>query len=135
MPYALRVFSAMPRALSARSNDASAARQLGSSSVSNFFVNVQDGRVATRRQLLGAGLADESGAPVRPWHEIQGPRDASTLWYAVLRKRERGIFIAALCLRHTSRHTSMEAGGWEEVPVEGIGPEREREPAPGRGRA
>ncbi|MDP8942958.1 MAG: hypothetical protein M3N16_02380 [Actinomycetota bacterium] len=91
--------------------------------MSNFFVNVQDGRVATRRQLGDAALADEAGAPVRPWHEIQGPRDASTMWYAVLRKRDRGIFIGMLCLRHTGRQASLEARGWEEVPVAAIGVE------------
>ena len=99
--------------------------------MSNFFVNVQDGRVAVRRQLVEAGMADEYGRPVRPWHEIQGTKDASTLWYAVMRKRERGIFIGALCLRHSSRQTSMEARGWEEVPVRAIGPEGA--PAEGEG--
>ena len=93
--------------------------------MSNFFVNVQDGRVATRRQLVDAALTDEAGLPARPWHEIQGPRDASTMWYAVLRKRARGVFIGALCLRHSPRQTSMEATGWEEVPVEAIGFGRE----------
>ena len=92
--------------------------------MSNFFVNVQDGRVATRRQLVDAGLADDAARPERPWHEIQGPRDASTLWYAVLRKRDRGIFIGTLCLRHTRRQTSLEGTGWEEVPVGAIGAEQ-----------
>ena len=91
--------------------------------MSNFFVNVHTGRVATRRQLVEAGHADDAGRPPRPWHEIQGPRDASTLWYAVLRKRDRGVFIGTLCLRHTARQTSLEDRGWEEVPVEAIGVE------------
>ncbi len=89
--------------------------------MSVFFVNTRDGRVATRRQLVAAGLADESERPVKPWHPIQGPRDASTMWYAVLRKRERGVFIGSLCVRHTGRQASMEAAGWEEVPIERIG--------------
>jgi hypothetical protein len=89
--------------------------------VSGFFVNTQDGRVATRAQLGDAGLVDEEEKPVDPWHPIQGPRDASTMWYAVLRKRERGVFIGTLCFRHTERQASLEASGWSEVPVPRIG--------------
>jgi hypothetical protein len=91
--------------------------------VSVFFVNTQDGRVATRGQLTAAGLVDPADAPVRPWHPIQGPSDASTMWYAVLRKRERGVFIGTLCIRHTGRQASLEERGWEEVPVDAIGVE------------
>ena len=78
--------------------------------------------MATRRQLVEAGLADAAEVPQRPWHPIQGPSDASTMWYAVLRKRERGIFIGTLCFRHTGRQALLEGRGWEEVPVERIGP-------------
>ncbi len=88
--------------------------------MSVFFVNTQDGRVATLEQLDEAGLVSED-TPPPPWHPIQGPRDASTMWYAVLRKRERGVFIGTLCFRHTGRQASLENGGWEEVPVEEIG--------------
>ena len=66
---------------------------------------------------MEAGLADDEEIPLRPWHPIQGPSDASTMWYAVLRKRERGVFIGTLCLRHTGRQASLEAEGWEEVPI------------------
>jgi hypothetical protein len=89
--------------------------------VSVFFVNTQDGRVATHAQLEEAGLLDDRDAPVAPWHPIQGPSDASTMWYAVLRKRERGVFIGTLCFRHTPRQASLEEGGWEEVAVDLIG--------------
>jgi hypothetical protein len=65
---------------------------------------------------------DEDERPPRPWHQIQGPSDASTMWYAVLRKRERGVFIGTLCIRHTGRKTLLEERGWEEVPVAEIGP-------------
>jgi len=100
----------------------SSGAQLGSSDVvSGFFVNTQDGRVATRRQLSEAGLFDpEDGAP-RPWHPIQGPSDASTMWYSVLRKRVRGVFIGTLTVRHVGRQAFLEAEGWEEVPLEAIG--------------
>ena len=89
--------------------------------MSVFWVNFQDGRVATRGQLADAELTDDSDRPVRPWHPIAGPSDASTMWYAVLRRRERGVFIGTLCVRHTGRQASLEAQGWEEVPVEDIG--------------
>ncbi len=86
-----------------------------------FFVNTEDGRVATRRQLVAGGLADEHETPIRPWHPIQGPSDASTMWYAVLRKRLKGVFIGSLCVRHTGRQASLEQAGWEEVPMREIG--------------
>jgi hypothetical protein len=43
------------------------------------------------------------------------------MWYSVLRRRERGVFIGTLCFRHTGRQTLLEERGWEEVPVEEIG--------------
>jgi hypothetical protein len=89
--------------------------------VSVFFVNTEDGRVASRRQLVAAGHADASERPIPPWHPIQGPSDASTMWYAVLRKRERGVFIGTLCVRHTGRQASLERAGWREVPIAEIG--------------
>ena len=89
--------------------------------MSVFFVNTSDGRVASRRQLSAAGLTDASERPRAPWHPIQGPSDASTMWYAVLRKRERGVFIGTLRFRHTGRQASLERDGWSEVPVEEIG--------------
>jgi hypothetical protein len=89
--------------------------------VSVFFVNTQDGRVATRTQLAEAGLVDARGRPPTPWHPIQGPDDATTMWYQVMRKRERGIFIGAIVLRHQGRHALLLERGWEEVPVGRIG--------------
>jgi hypothetical protein len=86
-----------------------------------FFVNTEDGRVATRNQLADAGLVDAQDKPERPWHPIQGPSDASTMWYSVLRKRERGIFIGTLCIRHTERKDLLAEQGWEEVPIPKIG--------------
>ena len=77
--------------------------------------------MATRRQLRAAGLIGADQQPVRPWHPVQGPSDASTMWYAVLRKRERGVFIGTLCFRHGGRLASLEAAGWEEVLLPEIG--------------
>ena len=76
--------------------------------------------MATRTQLAEVGLVDEFVKPVKPWHPIQGPSDASTMWYAVLRKRERGVFIGTLCIRHTERRNLLTEQGWEEIPVEEI---------------
>ena len=78
--------------------------------------------MATRTQLAEAGLVDEvSEDPLEPWFRIQGPSDASTMWYVVMRKRERGVYIGTLCIRHTGRQALLEGQGWEEVPVEEIG--------------
>lgn len=77
--------------------------------------------MATRNQLAEAELVDEHEKPVKPWHQIQGPSDASTMWYCVLRKQERGIFIGSLCIRHTGRQNLLAEQGWEEIPVEEIG--------------
>ena len=86
-----------------------------------FFIDVQRGSVATQRQLVEAGVARQDERPPPPWHRIDGPSDASTMWYAVLRKRERGVFIGTLVLRHGAHHDLLLERGWEEVPVPEIG--------------
>src|SRR3954454_13068585 len=109
----------MPRARSQPSKRLSVAAHLSSWSMFVFWVNTEDGRVATYKQLDEAGLV-ENEKPVSPWHPIQGPSDASTMWYTVLRREAKGGVIGTLCFRHTPRQASLEAEGWEEVPVEGI---------------
>jgi hypothetical protein len=89
--------------------------------VAVFFIDTSSGRVATQRQLVEAGIAAEDGSVAPPWHRIQGTSDASTMWYAVMRKRTRGVYIGALVLRHGGQHTSLLGRGWEDVPVEEIG--------------
>ena len=42
------------------------------------------------------------------------------MWYAVMRKRERGVYIGTLTIRHGGHHASLLQAGWEEVPVEAI---------------
>jgi hypothetical protein len=86
-----------------------------------FFIDTEGGRVATYRQLADAGVTPDGERPPRPWHPIRGPSDASTMWYAVMRKRTRGVFIGTLCIRHTGRQASLERQGWEEVAVSDIG--------------
>lgn len=74
--------------------------------------------MATQRQLLEAGIATPEDDPPRPWLEIRGNRDATTMWHTVLRKRERGIFIGTLVFRHSGHHAFLLGQGWEEVPLE-----------------
>jgi hypothetical protein len=90
-------------------------------SMATFFIDTTTGQVATQRQLIDAGVTDGVAPPPPPWHAIQGSRDASTMWYAVLRKRERGVFIGTLVLRHGDHHASLLQRGWQEVPVKEIG--------------
>ena len=69
---------------------------------------------------MATGVAEESGTPPRPWHPVQGTGDATTMWYAVMRKQERGVFIGTLVLRHTDHHASLLQQGWQEVDVDEI---------------
>ena len=85
-----------------------------------FFIDTSTGRVATQHQLIDAGIATEDGAAPRPWLQIQGTRDASTMWYAVLRREERGVYIGTLALRHGAHHASLLERGWEEVEISEI---------------
>jgi len=65
-------------------------------------------------------MARADTGPERPWLRIQGTNDASTMWYAVLRRRERGIWIGAITLRHQGHHERLLATGWDEVPIDEI---------------
>src|SRR4051812_11773085 len=88
--------------------------------VSAFFIDTSSGQVATLSQLVEAGLARTDEPPPRPWHPVRGDRDASTLWYAVMRKETKGVFIGTLCIRHSDHHASLLQGGWQEVAPEEI---------------
>jgi hypothetical protein len=94
--------------------------------MASFFIDTSTGQVATQRQLVEAGLVAPDALPALPWHRIQGTRDASTMWYAVMRKREKGVYIGTLVLRHGGHHASLLEGGWEEVSVGDISAERAR---------
>jgi hypothetical protein len=84
-----------------------------------FFIDTTSGQAATQRQLIDAGIVAGDGAlPPRPWLRIQGTGDASTMWYAVMRRRERGVYIGTLVLRHSDHHALLLQRGWEEIPVE-----------------
>src|SRR4051794_33152689 len=115
-PYARRVRSADPRRCRSRSKRRRAVAQtspavptvgpgarrcpdprsgpLGWPGVAVFFIDTSTGQVATQRQLVEAGIAPSDQPPPKPWHRIQGTGDATTLWYAVMRKQVReGVFI------------------------------------------
>jgi hypothetical protein len=98
-----------------------------------FFIDTDTGQVATQNQLIEAGIADRGGSAPRPWHRIQGTGDASTLWYAVVRRKERGIFMGALVLRHSPHHDLLLQRGWEEIPVDEIAAERGAHSVPAAG--
>jgi hypothetical protein len=85
-----------------------------------FFIDTDNGRVATLQQLVEAGIAPRHDDPPKPWHRMRGDVDASTMWYAAMRKQTHGIFIGTLVFRHSDHHASLIAGGWEDVPVEAI---------------
>jgi hypothetical protein len=92
--------------------------------MSGFFINVGSGQVATHSMLIEAGEASDREPPGLPWHPLQGPNDASTALYAILRKRvegrERSVWIGLLCIRYGDRQASLEQEGWQEVTVEEI---------------
>jgi hypothetical protein len=88
--------------------------------VGRFFIDTATGRVATHAQLIEAGVAGEDFPPPRPWLAVQGPGDASTLWYAVMRKRTRGVYIGTLTIRHGGHHAYLMREGWEEVAIDEI---------------
>lgn len=88
--------------------------------MASFFIDTDTGQVATLRQLDECGLVT-TGRPPKPWFPIQGTRDATTLWYAVMRKQVRHVYIGALCFRHSGHHASLLQNGWQEVPVSEIG--------------
>jgi hypothetical protein len=86
--------------------------------VAVFFIDTSTGQVATQRQLVEAGIAPADKPPAMPWLRIQGTGDATTMWYAVMRKQVReGVYIGSLCIRHGDHHASLLQAGWQEVPV------------------
>ena len=90
--------------------------------MATFFIDTSTGQVATGRQLAEAGITPPSGIPPKPWHPVQGTGDATTMWYAVMRKQVRDVYIGTLALRHSAHHASLLQQGWQEVAVEEIAP-------------
>jgi hypothetical protein len=88
--------------------------------MASFFIDTDTGQVATLKQLVAQGVAPDDAAPPKPWHPIKGTGDATTMWYAVMRKQTRGVYIGALCIRHSDHHASLLEEGWQEVEVDEI---------------
>ena len=86
-----------------------------------FYIDTGAGEFATHTQLQAHGLLDRDGNALAPWHRIQATSDASTLWYALMRKRSHGIWLGALTMRGADHHARLLADGWEEVAPERTG--------------
>jgi hypothetical protein len=86
-----------------------------------FYIHVHDGTIATQQQLAEAAVIAPGQDPELPWHRINAPSDATTMWYAAMRKQEKGIFLGTLTFRHCDHHSLLLSTGWEEVPVSEIG--------------
>ena len=59
--------------------------------------------------------------PPRPWLRIKGTDDATTMWFAVLRRKEKGIHIGSLVFRQSDHYSLLLESGWQEVPLAEIG--------------
>jgi hypothetical protein len=86
-----------------------------------FYIDTSTGAVATVHQLVAAGVTDGGDPPPRPWLRIQASGDATTLWHAIMRTRERGIWIGTLVMRHGTHHELLQSRGWEEIAVDDVG--------------
>jgi hypothetical protein len=86
-----------------------------------FYIDTQSGDFATHEQLRAHGLLDREGHASPPWHRIQATSDASTLWYALMRKPTRGIWLGALVMRSADHYAKLRGEGWEEFPPERVG--------------
>ena len=100
--------------------------------MAEFFIDTDTGQVATLRQLNESGTIAPGTTPPPPWFKIKGTRDATTLWYAVMRRQVRDKHIGALCIRHSDHHASLLQKGWQEVPIAEIRPEAATRCTPAR---
>jgi hypothetical protein len=87
----------------------------------SFYIDTSTGEFATHDQLRTHGFLETGGKPKRPWHKLQATSDASTLWYALLRKPTRGIWLGAVVMRSSDHYGKLLGEGWEEVPAERVG--------------
>jgi hypothetical protein len=86
-----------------------------------FYIDTNSGGFATHDQLRQHDLLDRDGRSKPPWHRIQATSDASTLWYALMRKPTRGIWLGALVMRSADHYRKLLREGWEEAPPERVG--------------
>jgi hypothetical protein len=86
-----------------------------------FYIDTGSGEFATHSQLHAHGVLDRDGHARPPWHRVQATSDASTLWYALMRKRSHGIWLGALTMRGGDHQATLLADGWEDVAPERTG--------------
>jgi hypothetical protein len=89
-----------------------------------FYIDTRSGDFATHEQLRENELLDRDGRSLPPWHRVQATSDASTLWYSLMRKHTRGIWLGALVMRSADHRTKLLNEGWEEFPPERVGASR-----------
>lgn len=94
-----------------------------------FYIDTASGEFATHDQLRQHEMLDQDGRARPPWHKIQATSDATTLWYALLRKRSHGIWLGTLVMRSSDHYGRLLGDGWEEVPPELTGASLRGEPA------
>jgi hypothetical protein len=93
-----------------------------------FYIDTSSGDFATHEQLREHDLLDRDTRPVPPWHRIQATSDASTLWYSLMRKHTRGIWLGAVVMRSSDHRQKLLGEGWEEFPAERVGASLGAEP-------
>jgi hypothetical protein len=86
-----------------------------------FYIDTSSGELATHTQLQEHELLDQDGRARPPWHRIQATSDATTLWYALMRKPSRGIWLGTAVMRSSDHYPKLLGEGWEEVPPERVG--------------
>jgi hypothetical protein len=86
-----------------------------------FYIDTSSGDFATHEQLREHDLLDRDTRPVPPWHRIQATSDASTLWYSLMRKHTRGIWLGAVVMRSSDHRQKLLGEGWEEFPADHVG--------------
>jgi len=86
-----------------------------------FYIDTSSGDFATHEQLREHDMLDRDSRPVPPWHRIQATSDASTLWYSLMRKHTRGIWLGAVVMRSSDHRAKLLGEGWEEFPPERVG--------------
>jgi hypothetical protein len=42
------------------------------------------------------------------------------MWYSVMRRPERRVFLGSLVFRHSDHHRLLTEQGWEEIPIDEI---------------
>jgi hypothetical protein len=86
-----------------------------------FYIDTSSGDFATHEQLRENDLLDRDTRPIPPWHRIQATSDASTLWYSLMRKHTRGIWLGAVVMRSSDHRAKLLDEGWEEFPPQRVG--------------